>query len=539
LQIMEYILKNKLAFTLVELIVVITILAILWTIAFISLEGYSRQARDATRISDMSKIKTSIELFWIEAWVFPETTDWVLVEYNTLWLNIWEQWLFWEVSFRSVDMLDKIPLDPLIEKRYIYSVTTNRKEYQIWWILETENLVMHDRNQVNADWWEVNLRVIWNYNQSIMKVVNWNQVSILAVPSIITLCWTTVEDIITNNYFLYDGYAKFPKDYNWINLYTQCDWNWELLVNSWSYELFSWNISDLIWEENKQARIDLVSNIQSAYIWTKTESNWWLDAILSINTSSNPDAADLLWQWIVLSNLKKWISSLSSIEIVWWDSSSASNPFQWCAELWAIFDAATTYEWCDTPDIVVCWWEWIWNVVAACNVWTNTAWAIGGYFNFGLNDTSKINWAESMQRDWLSPGWTNAWSANNWWVEEAEKDSATYANQSFEDKVKMQWPCVDWYHIPTIKEWFDLVAIGQWGNNWTQFSSDLKLAKSGKRSYWPWQGTSWVNDHWIYWSSSTSAYSAYSIGFWNPNNTYIQKNTNFRSQGNNIRCFKN
>jgi len=33
---------NKKAFTLVELIVVITILAILWTIAFISLQGYSR-----------------------------------------------------------------------------------------------------------------------------------------------------------------------------------------------------------------------------------------------------------------------------------------------------------------------------------------------------------------------------------------------------------------------------------------------------------------------------------------------------------------
>ncbi|MDD2870983.1 MAG: prepilin-type N-terminal cleavage/methylation domain-containing protein, partial [Candidatus Gracilibacteria bacterium] len=54
-------------FTLVELIVVITILAILGTIAFISLQGYSTQARDSSRISDISSIKTSLELFQLDA----------------------------------------------------------------------------------------------------------------------------------------------------------------------------------------------------------------------------------------------------------------------------------------------------------------------------------------------------------------------------------------------------------------------------------------------------------------------------------------
>ena len=52
--------KQKYAFTLVELIVVITILAILWTIAFISLQWYSKDARDSIRISDVSNMKTSL-----------------------------------------------------------------------------------------------------------------------------------------------------------------------------------------------------------------------------------------------------------------------------------------------------------------------------------------------------------------------------------------------------------------------------------------------------------------------------------------------
>jgi len=55
--------NRKKAFTLVELIVVITILTILGTIAFISLQGYSADARDSTRSSDVASMKQSLELF--------------------------------------------------------------------------------------------------------------------------------------------------------------------------------------------------------------------------------------------------------------------------------------------------------------------------------------------------------------------------------------------------------------------------------------------------------------------------------------------
>jgi prepilin-type N-terminal cleavage/methylation domain-containing protein len=50
--------------TLVELIVVITILAILGTIAFISLQGYSADARNSKRTSDVASLaqKISIEI---------------------------------------------------------------------------------------------------------------------------------------------------------------------------------------------------------------------------------------------------------------------------------------------------------------------------------------------------------------------------------------------------------------------------------------------------------------------------------------------
>jgi prepilin-type N-terminal cleavage/methylation domain-containing protein len=58
--------NTKNAFTLVELIVVITILAILGTIAFISLQGYSADARNSKRTSDLGNIQSAISLKQVE-----------------------------------------------------------------------------------------------------------------------------------------------------------------------------------------------------------------------------------------------------------------------------------------------------------------------------------------------------------------------------------------------------------------------------------------------------------------------------------------
>ena len=52
--------SNK-GFTLTELIVVITILAIFGTISFISIGGYTDSARNSVRIDGIGKIATALE----------------------------------------------------------------------------------------------------------------------------------------------------------------------------------------------------------------------------------------------------------------------------------------------------------------------------------------------------------------------------------------------------------------------------------------------------------------------------------------------
>lgn len=63
--------SNKVAFTLVELIVVITILSILGTIAFVSFQGYSTNARESTRISDISSLSRSLEYYKLKNDFYP------------------------------------------------------------------------------------------------------------------------------------------------------------------------------------------------------------------------------------------------------------------------------------------------------------------------------------------------------------------------------------------------------------------------------------------------------------------------------------
>jgi prepilin-type N-terminal cleavage/methylation domain-containing protein len=64
--------KNKKnGFTLVELIVVITILIILSTIGFFNYKNYVLHSRDTVRISDITNMKSALEYTYLEINKFP------------------------------------------------------------------------------------------------------------------------------------------------------------------------------------------------------------------------------------------------------------------------------------------------------------------------------------------------------------------------------------------------------------------------------------------------------------------------------------
>lgn len=63
--------KLKKAFTLVELMVVITVIAILMTIAIVSFTRIQKQSRDTKRKADMRTIATALQAYYTEMQVYP------------------------------------------------------------------------------------------------------------------------------------------------------------------------------------------------------------------------------------------------------------------------------------------------------------------------------------------------------------------------------------------------------------------------------------------------------------------------------------
>ena len=167
-------------FTLVELIVVITILAILWTIAFLSLQWYAANARDSKRISDIWNIKKSLELFTLQTEKYPLPDNGETVTYS--WEIVWTQWTIWDNVVEQLSRnIKKKPVDPGSEEEYIYSTIENRWEYEVlaiyeWWI--TNNAITHQTHA--ADTWYV--KVDGTYNQLYTSTDSF----IIPTPSLIT-----------------------------------------------------------------------------------------------------------------------------------------------------------------------------------------------------------------------------------------------------------------------------------------------------------------------------------------------------------------
>lgn len=139
------------AFTLVELIVVITILAILWTISFISLQWFSRDARDTKRLSDVRSLygKISIETIkWASEWDFQEFTHTWLVTIK------WKDAIvyYWTVDFTSLKENHDSFVDPISGDDYEYAYT-KWEDYSF--------LQISAKSETNS--WE--LIIAWHYVQ--------------------------------------------------------------------------------------------------------------------------------------------------------------------------------------------------------------------------------------------------------------------------------------------------------------------------------------------------------------------------------------
>lgn len=295
------------AFTLVELIVVLTILAILWTISFITFLWYISQARDYTRITDISVMKNALEIFHLKADKFPLPTDWFTVTYS--WSDIWIQWTFWKSTKRNIWDWDLWPNDPLTGKEYTYSLTNDRQEFQIAWILETDEFAFSPLDNLLQDsfaWDNITKAIVdWNYNWKMLKTLTWVNCEILSIPSIVssqTETTTNLIDILTNTWLVFNIYNNLPTNYRWTK-YDADGW-FAFTSNKLVAYSDTWSCDSLYDIDDNNARLNLISGLQTAYSGTILKNYDWIKDIV----------------WISLSNTWEvdYLSKIIINDSIWW-----------------------------------------------------------------------------------------------------------------------------------------------------------------------------------------------------------------------------
>jgi prepilin-type N-terminal cleavage/methylation domain-containing protein len=417
------------AFTLVELIVVITILAILWTIAFISLQWYSKDARDSVRISDMSRIKTSLELFHLDSGKYPEANDNSFpVTYS--WAVARTQWFFWETTFSNVEKLDKIPKDPLTDKEYIYSTTNTRQEFEIACVMEWDE-ISFIWNQVNAWNKTAILKITGTYNWKILKVSTGGIDYVLAVPSIINWSWLTLEEIIPSKFLAYDGYKNLPAQYDWWTYNVL--WDSDIrLVDQIDYVVFSWDIKDLSDTTNTGtlARASLIANLQKAYTWTDISNIWEIAEILNTEWSKAIESLastivnnDLGGSFIASSTVSWWPIPTNT---AWWLSFTDTDDNTW--QIWWTLTITAAWDESDIDSYIIYWWS---NTTTKLNwtpITTITSDGTNKTYNFSAN-TSIPSWATYLL----------VFTKNTWW------EMSTWINVAIGDNTAWGIPAV----VPT------------------------------------------------------------------------------------------
>ena len=482
---------NK-AFTLVELIVVITILAILWTIAFISFQWYSSNARDWVRTADMNNINKWLALFQLKWWIYPKPDNSVTISASGT--IIWYEWVVWENASRIINT-NKIILDPLDNTSYVYYTNATNTTYQLLWYLEWNSLTQN--NLINTtyaatDYTKRYPKVLWNNLWILLDTSN-NQIT-TNIDLFLAQSWVTYNSYISNTTI---------KTLSWVELWwplitlsrslnfespTTCPewfikvpWNEEFMQPGFCVMKYEATYTDADtpntcdWTcpatpvENTAGTTYRTDWNTVTYTWAKIPvSMVWKYPIAKITQLQAIDACSKMWAWYHLITNNEWMTIARDIEankdnwstsIVWsWFIYNwVSNSTMWCA--WVtktIYPSLTrnrvtkTWWWfgndtCDAKrQLQLSNWEIVWDL--AWNVWEH------------VNKANTIDW-------YLYATWTNPdiLSTNNaWW--EWSSTTQVYRN--------LYWPSI----------WID-ANNGIWRiyqADWTVF---IRGASAGSASY--------------------------------------------------------
>lgn len=130
--------KTKFGFTLVELLVVISILGILITLSMVSFRSSQQKARDAARKSDMRNISTALRLYSNDKGFFPaNNASGQILGCGVTGTSACTWGAAWVVGTSTY--MNMLPKDPVANQSYQYAVGATGDTFTISACLENKN----------------------------------------------------------------------------------------------------------------------------------------------------------------------------------------------------------------------------------------------------------------------------------------------------------------------------------------------------------------------------------------------------------------
>lgn len=131
------ILSSSKGFTLVELMVVISIIGILATLLLLQLGVARQRARDASRIAHINQIRTSVELYFDDNGQYPQVATYAALG-----------------ALVVPKYITQLPLDPINSGNYTYNYAfSGVTKYQVWAELELSAAALKSDADINSTGW--------------------------------------------------------------------------------------------------------------------------------------------------------------------------------------------------------------------------------------------------------------------------------------------------------------------------------------------------------------------------------------------------
>lgn len=148
-------LKIKRGFTLIEMLVVVSLIGVLTTLVAANLNSARERARDTQRKSDLRNLETSLRLFYQDYQKFPDASSGVIVGCGTGGGSACPSsdgsW-----TADSNVYMSKFPGDPLPDQTYKYSVGSDNETYTLDACLENKSdekgQVCNSQNNCDPSW---------------------------------------------------------------------------------------------------------------------------------------------------------------------------------------------------------------------------------------------------------------------------------------------------------------------------------------------------------------------------------------------------